>query len=298
VYYGLTPSFPSRAATRYLQATASPSSTGRAKKKNIGAIAGGVVGGLLGLIAILCLVLFCLRRRKTTNKNRGHEPPSVPPAELAVTQFPHEMPTSDVNKYLSAHERASPNEMPGYTGYALAQSHPPGYGHSSPHASDPPQTYETMSPYTDGHHQGSGYGHSSHSPLRSPNNVEPYFPSNHVAHDAQQGNWGQQPSPSEQGRQRQYSYPTPSSPYDTTTSTGQQQSQVYYPPPQEPDHGAHRSLSDHRGSPDGDAHYGNMPPMSTTTTPANFYAQSVPQGVPASSDEYDRREGHGTSNQL
>jgi hypothetical protein len=304
VYYGLTPpSFSSRAATRYLGATASPSPTSHAEKKNIRAIAGGVVGGLLGIIALLCLVLFCLHRRKKAKKNQVHDSSSAPPAELAVSEFPHEMPTPDANKYVAAHERTHPSEMSGYTGYALAQPHSPGYGHHSPHASESPHAYESTSPYTDGHHQGSGYGHASHSPLRSPDRAETYFPSDHAAHDAQQSKWDHQPSPSDHSRQGQYPYPTPISPYDTANPTGQQQPQVYYPPPQEPTHGAHRSISEHGGSPantqyDGDARYGNTPLISTTTTPANFYAQSVPGDIRDSSDDQVGRHGNGTSNHL
>jgi hypothetical protein len=309
VYYGLTPTFPPRAATRYLQASASPSPSGPAsKKKNIGAIAGGVVGGLVGLIAILCLVLFCLHRRKKAKKNRVDDPASAPPAELAVTQIPHEMPTPDANKYVSAHERSNHSELPGYSGYALAQPHTTSYGHTQSHGSDTTQVYESTSPYTDEVHgspQSPGYGHTSHLPLRSPNSVQSYFPSDHAAQDGHQGLWEQEPRLSQQtqGRPRQHSYPTPTSPYDAANTSAQQQTQVYYPPPQDSNHGTQQSPTVLRGSPadtqyNGEAHYGNAPFISATTTPANFYAQSVPGDVRESSDGYDGRQGHGTDNHM
>jgi cell division septation protein DedD len=307
VYYGLTPTFPSRAATRYLQATASPSPSSSASKRNIGAIAGGTVGGLLVLIALLCIVLFCLHRRKKAKKDSVYDPPSAPPAELAVTQFPHEMPTSNASKYVSAHERLNSNELPGHSEYALEQSHTTSYGYAPPYASDAAQTHGAASPYTDEYHgspQSPGYGHTSHSPLRSPNNTEPYFPSDHMAHDAQPGLWDQQSSLTQQaqGRQRQHSYPKPTSPYNTTNASVQQQSQVYYPPPQDSTHGTQHSPTFHRSSPadghyNGDAQYGNTPLNSTTATPANLYAQSAPEGVGSSSNEYGRH-GHDPNNHL
>jgi hypothetical protein len=304
VYYGLTPTFPSRAATRYLRATASPSPSSLASKKNIGAIAGGTVGGLLVLIAILCTILFCLHRRKKAKKESVHNPPSAPPAELAVTQFPHEMGTSGISKYMSAHGRSNPNELPAHSEYALEQSHTTSYGYASPNASDPAQMYGSTSLYTDDFHgspQSSGYGHS---PLRSPNNPELYFPSDHTAHDTQQDLWDRQSSLAHQtqGGRRQHSYPTPTSPYDTTNASVQQQPQVYYPPPQDSSQGTQHSPIIHRGSPadrqySGDAQYGDTSLISTTNTPANLYAQSAPDGDGGFSDGYGRH-GHDTNNHL
>ncbi|KAJ4358023.1 uncharacterized protein N0V89_002602 [Didymosphaeria variabile] len=97
VYFGRQASFSARSATRVVPSgTATPSDTGKSKKTDVGAIAGGVVGGLAGLILILLLVLFCLRRRKKAlkvkgEKNQGPSPP--PPVELAATSPVQEMPS-------------------------------------------------------------------------------------------------------------------------------------------------------------------------------------------------------------
>lgn len=55
----------SRTATRNISTSPpAPTEANQSQKSNVGAIAGGVVGGLAALIVLLVLILFCLRRRK------------------------------------------------------------------------------------------------------------------------------------------------------------------------------------------------------------------------------------------
>jgi hypothetical protein len=251
------------------------------------------------LIAVLCLVLFCLHRRKKAKKNRAPSTPAAPPAELAVTQYPHEMSSPGASKYVSAHERSVPNELPIYSGPAAVQTRTTSHDHAALYDSEPLHVYESTQSHPAGSYsspQNLRYDQSSQSPLHSPNNTELFFPQEHDMYNAQQGSWNQQASPPQQApvRQRQYSYPTPTSPQQPANDHAQQQSQVYYPPPQDSAHPQHSrpSASDQGGSPTG-THYsdstrhGNTPIISTMTTPAQFYAQPVP--VRYSADNNDTR---------
>jgi hypothetical protein len=187
-----------------LPATGSPTPNGSKKKTNVGAIAGGVIGGLAVLIAILCLTLFCLNRRKKAKKNGVHEAPSAPPAELANNQYhPHEMSTTtNASKYVAAHDRASPNELPAYSGYGQTHPQEPSYDHSPSNSQSLSQPYGYTASHSAGPHgspQNTGYDQSHSSPVRSPNTADLHFPSDHATYNTQQGS--------------QYSYPTPTSPY-------------------------------------------------------------------------------------
>jgi FtsZ-interacting cell division protein ZipA len=203
VYYNIKSSFPTRAATRVLPATGSPTSNGSSKKTKVGAIAGGVIGGLVVLIAILGLILFCLQRRKKAKKTGVHEAPSAPPAELANNQYhPHEMSTTtNATKYVTAHDRPSPNELPAYSGYGQTQPQDPRYNHSPSNSQNLSQPYGYTASHSAGPRgspQDTGYNQSHASPVRSPNTEDLHFPSDHTTYNTQQGS--------------QYSYPTPTSP--------------------------------------------------------------------------------------
>jgi hypothetical protein len=91
--------------------SAKPSASA-SKKSNGGAIAGGVIGALLGVGAVACGVLFFLRRRKQTavalsvaadsemqrdsmeKENDFPELPAVPPKDAVVVQY-HELDSTE-----------------------------------------------------------------------------------------------------------------------------------------------------------------------------------------------------------
>ncbi|KAH8730040.1 hypothetical protein GQ44DRAFT_816576 [Phaeosphaeriaceae sp. PMI808] len=291
VYYKLSPTAPTRAATRFIAGTATPSPTptdSPLKKKNIGAIAGGTVGGLVILIAILSLILFCLHRHKKAKKEQSREVPA-PPAELAVTHFPHEMSTTGARKYVSVHEQSHSNGHSTYSGLAPTHSRTASYDHHSPNSPSTPQIYSSPKDYR--------YAQASTSPPQSPNNAELFLPDDNAVYDAQRGSWVPQAGQPTQApvKQQQYSYHTPTSPQQTSDFSPheQYQSQVYYPPPQEqsrnPRYSPPSPIEQQSGSLAGtqyssDTRHGNTPNMSTMTTPAQFYAQPVPTRNPAAND--------------
>lgn len=224
------------------------------------------------LIAILAIILLCLRRRKNANKAGGQNAPAAPPAELDVTSIPHEMTTTDTSKYVTAHERALPNELPAYSGPSAMNTGASHYDHNTLHASYP-------SPY--GSPDGTGHGNLSNSPLRAPNNTGSYFATSTSSGDAQQGTWYPQTglSPQLSNTQRQHSYPSPTTPQHATT-TPPQESQIYYPPPQAAN-SRHPSHDDYRRSPNrtpysDESQYSNARAGSTSATPAQFYSPHVP----------------------
>ncbi|KAF2847935.1 hypothetical protein T440DRAFT_455188 [Plenodomus tracheiphilus IPT5] len=141
-YYTLKPSFSVRTATRLVPSATSSSQPSGSKSSNIAAIAGGTVGGLLGAIAILSLILFCLHRRKKAMRKEAAEEqlPTPPPAELAATTFPHEMSTSTASKYIAMHER------PPYSGTDQLDSHAVSH---HPYTSQYPSSYGFASSSTD-----------------------------------------------------------------------------------------------------------------------------------------------------
>ncbi|KAI1812973.1 hypothetical protein GGS20DRAFT_502335 [Poronia punctata] len=76
------------AAVETSSSTPSPSTTeaaGPAKKNHTGAIVGGVIGGAAGLLSILALLFFCLRRRKNPNRRTG---PGAAPQSSPVPNHP------------------------------------------------------------------------------------------------------------------------------------------------------------------------------------------------------------------
>lgn len=113
-YYTLRPSFSARTATRRLSSATHSAPPDDSKRARIAGIAGGTAGGLVGLGVILALVLLCLHRRKKTQKQEaaGGRPLSLPPpAELAVTAFPHEISTSSTaGKPVAMHDGSTPSD--------------------------------------------------------------------------------------------------------------------------------------------------------------------------------------------
>jgi hypothetical protein len=264
-YYTLKPTFPARSPTRSIPSpTGLPS--GVSKPKNIAAIAGGVVGGLVALAAILCLLLFCLhRRKKAGNEADVVAPPPPPPAELGTTPIPHEMSGAEdaASKYVHVHEQADRIALHNYPGphsHSPSQQGPPSYGHTPPYTSP-----------TEGLH---------------PHHQEMFFPTNGAVRNSPPATWDQYPQAAQgdhypqsaQGdqyqhsatAQTQYAYPTPTSPL--------QSSNDHYPP------------NSHAGSPTGTQYSGEAHPgISTTNTPAHFYAQPASRTSPGREDVL----GHG-----
>jgi hypothetical protein len=265
-------------------------------KKNIGAIAGGVVGGLAVLIIVLSLILLCLHRRKKAKNEKPEAAPVIAPAELDVGRYPHEMSTTTTaSKYVAVHEHADAHDQ---YNYQTSTSHHPqasNYNHNLP-PDDTAQSYPSTSPHATRQHssQHSTYSHPSQSRLRSPRNEELFFANEQAVHNGQDEQWSQQPS--RPSRQRQHSYSTPMSPQRPTNETTQQQ--VYYPPPQDslrhPQPSHHPPPPDQRGSPtstqySGETQHGYTPNVSTTNTPAHFYAQNLPRRGPSSGETGEYR---------
>ena len=286
-YYILRPSFSARTATRPIPAStgsSSPHSSGPQGKK-IGAIVGGVVGGLVAVVAVLCLVLFCLRRRKRNDKKEKPLMPRTPtpPVELASTPFRHEMSNStSPGKYnIELEERASKGHS-NYIGVASVHPHSPGHEYPSPYSQIPP-SYGSASPPPAATYQSSHHGgYSQHTP-RHQSSLEQFHSTYNSAHTTPPAAWSPNPysSHSPGVLQREYSYPTPTSPVQQVNFPLPPQAQLYYPPPPEPrTQYSPPSFMNHSGSPTGTHHsgehpYTHSPPpgSSTLNTPAQFYAQ-------------------------
>lgn len=294
-YYGLRPPSTVRAATRAIPSTSvspSPSSSATPKsgKTNIAAIAGGTVGGLVVLIGILCLILFCLHRRKKANKNGGQGAPAPSPAELAVTPIPHEMSTPEPNKYMSVDERPGPNIHMAYSAIAPLHSRSPSHDYTSAYSAQTPPSYGSAPTFAAGTYHPSDEGAYTRVSQQSPtlqNNTELFFPDDGTTRNSQAASWGQNGNIQQNAAsQRHYSYPTPTSPLQQSSipASSQGQPQIYYPPPQDPrtySQGSQPSFSQQRGSPTGTQHsggtpQGHTPNMSTMNTPAQFYPQPAP----------------------
>jgi hypothetical protein len=270
-YYTLKPTFTARSATRaLLSATESPSPRS-SKKTKVGAIAGGTVGGLLVLIGILCLILFCLHRRKKALKTKeGEVPLDLPPAELATT-VPQEMADTAASKYVSIHDQADSIAL-GYSGHVQQQSYSVSHDYNSPYSAQGPPSYGHDPPYispVEG-------GHANHSP-----HGEQISSDGNVARNSPTAAWSTQVNypQSAQGQDTQYSYPTPTSPRQSSNDVIQQQVPIYYPRPNSPSTSSRQSPhspSGNRGSPVGTQYSsdGRANHISTTSTPARFYAQA------------------------
>lgn len=283
VYFTRVPTFTARASTRSIPtSTSTPSGgSGISKKAKIGAIAGGVLGGLAVLIAVLSLILFCLHRRKKSKKEaREKSEPSPPPVELATTSPIYEAPTPGTAKYISLQQ---PD----------LNAHPAFSGPNSIHSRSPSETRSVSSPYmaqafhpstptstSPGFPSPYGTEFPQHNPTHQPNPYPPYS-DNRSVHDNSNVAYEPHgyPQPSPQLQQHQYSFPaSPSSQHHPVAQP--QQHHVYYPPPPEPSNRSHPSGSDRmERTPEGTQGSGRSTvpePPSTSNTPAHFYAQPVP----------------------
>jgi hypothetical protein len=285
VYFGRQATFSARSATRVVPSgTAKPSETGHSKKTNIGAIAGGVVGGLAGLILILALVLFCLHRRKKAAKARDEKshqgPSSPPPVELAATSPVQEMASPGAAKYMSLRQHPDMNMHP------HSRSHSDDYLHPNPispyqapqfPSTSPTSTAAYPSPYR------TEYSHPNY-PQQDQHAAYTQHPN---AYDTQNYDPNVYHQPLGAALQPEYSYPTPTSPSHPHAFVPVPQQQVYYPPPPDPStrtqshlsHTSQNTHSDRMASPEGTQFSGadgHTRAPSTTQTPAQFYAQPVP----------------------
>ncbi|CAG5182209.1 uncharacterized protein ALTATR162_LOCUS10046 [Alternaria atra] len=271
-YYTLKPTFTARSATRVVLSPTESPSPESSKKTNVAAIVGGAVGGFVVLVIILCLILLCLHRRKRAMKKKkeGGPPPDLPPAELATT-VPQEMAATDVSKYVSMHDQADSIARAHRPGHVQQHSHSDSHEYNSFYSAQGPPSYGQDLPYispVEG-------GHSSRS-LHG----EQFFTESNIAHNSPTTAWSTQTSypQSVHGQDSQYSYPTPTSPRQSPNDAIQQQVPIYYPRPSDPSTRSRQSppsFSENRGSPAGTQYSGdgNPPNISTTTTPAHFYAQ-------------------------
>jgi hypothetical protein len=248
----------------------------------------------VALIAILSLILFCLHRRKKASKEgeaqTGSPPP--PPAELGTT-VPQEMSgASPASKYVQIHEQADPIALFNYPGSAQlhlqSASHDynypysgqglPSYGHAPPYSSPIEGEYNRLA-----HHQGNG--------------GELFIPNNSAAHNSSAATWDQQASYPQSATTAQslYTYPTPTSPRQSPNDAIQQVS-IYYPRPTDPasrSQHSHPSFSDNRDSPtgtqySGDGHTAQPRNISTTNTPAHFYAKPTSHQSPGAEEGQGR----------
>jgi hypothetical protein len=234
----------------------------------------------LVLIGILCLILFCLHRRKKTLKTKENAAaPDLPPAELGTT-VPQEMAATDVSKYVSMHDQTNSIALAHYPGHVQQHSHSASHDLHSSYPAQVPPSYGHAPPYTSpvegGHASQSSHGGQ-------------FFTEGNVTHNSPPAAWSTQANypQSTQGQDSQYSYPTPTSPRQSPHDFIQQQVPIYYPRPSDPSTRSRESPPSHsgnRGSPAGtqyssDGHAHNI---STTHTPAHFYAQPSPHGSPGS----------------
>ncbi|ORY10867.1 hypothetical protein BCR34DRAFT_601772 [Clohesyomyces aquaticus] len=283
VYFTRVPSFSARAATRTIpSATGSPTSKPKSHT-NVGAIAGGVIGGLVVLIAILSLILFCLHRRKKTNKSKekaNAQQPSPPPAELAATSPIVEMASPGAAKYMSMQQQPDMNHHPAFSDPNSLHSRSPS-GNAEYQVPNSPYTaqYSSTTPTTAAPYP-SPYGTYPPGALPYSDNSNAY---DTPAYDDRHYSY---PPPSAAYHQRQSSYPTPTSPHHPHLyDSSQPVTQTYYPPPPEPSHHSnsqsksHQSYSDRMGSPEGTQYSGDTEfQTSKTNTPAHFYAQPTMSG--------------------
>jgi hypothetical protein len=237
----------------------------------------------VALIAILSLLLFCLHRRKQTLKEgeaqSGPSPP--PPAELGTT-VPQEMSgASPASKYVQTHEQADPIALSNYPGPAQLHSQSASHNYNYPYSGQGPPSYGHAPPYSSPieggspHHQGNG--------------GELSIPNKSAAHNSSAATWDQQASYPQSATTAQslYTYPTPTSPRQSPNDAIQQ-IPIYYPRPTDPasrSQHSHPSFSDNRGSPtgtqySGEGHHSHPRNISTTNTPAHFYAQPTSRNDP------------------
>jgi hypothetical protein len=99
------------------------------------------------LIVILCLILFCLHRRKKALKkdNQDQDTVTPPPAELPISNPPQEMPATEVRKSIIGRQQLDDNTFTTYSGIEhLTENHE----HKSPSSPYTHQSFESPSPHS------------------------------------------------------------------------------------------------------------------------------------------------------
>lgn len=249
MYYTLKAPSVIRTATRTLPSSTGTLSSGGSNKSRVGAIAGGVVGGLAALIAILCLILFCLHRKKKVKKEKEEQPAELPPpVELGVTTPPQEMPATSMGKYMPVQQQQE--QYSPYSGVTALHSL---------HSASPPHATPYGSPHDTSYAQPA-YPQTSHP--RSPSWENAQFSTMDTRYSG-----GSHPSPTAPSH---LSYAPP------------QEAQLYYPPPREPAYHTPVASPATYGGYESTHYQDNVssplspPPVSTMPTPTQFYARPAP----------------------
>jgi hypothetical protein len=188
------------------------------------------------------------------------------------------MADTDASKYVSMHDQADPIALTHHAGHVQQHSHSASQDYSSPYSAQGPPSYGHTPPYAspvEGGHSGPSQ------------RGEQFFTDGNVTHNSPPATWGTQvnyanSAPSQDG---QYSYPTPTTPRQSSNDRIEQQVPIHYPRPSDPLTRAQyspSSFSDDRGSPAGTQYSGDGQAhnISTTHTPAHFYAQLPPHDSP------------------
>ncbi|KAF3034004.1 hypothetical protein E8E11_002105 [Didymella keratinophila] len=275
VYYTLQAPSVTRKPTRALPSSTGTSSGG-SNKSRVGAIAGGVVGGLAGLIAILLLLLCCLHRKKKSKKEEGGQPAELPPpVELGVTAPPQELPATDMGKYMPVHQQQE--QYSPYSGVTALRSPHSAYAQQSSVSGSPPHTTPYGSPHAPDYAQPA-YPPTLHA--RSPSYEHTQFSTMDT-------------------RYSNRSHPSPTSP-SFPSYAPPTEAQLYYPPPREPayqtpvispaTYGGYEPVQYH----DNVASPLSPPPVSTMPTPTQFYARPAPVPGDAQSGYAQPPNDHGT----
>ena len=105
-YFGRKYTATVRTATRDVSghnATSTSSAKQPSSRTNVGAIAGAVVGGVIILLAVLCITLYCLRRRHK-KRQTGNEDPK--------TKFHSQSPAGIVGRPQQSRNVSGVSEMP------------------------------------------------------------------------------------------------------------------------------------------------------------------------------------------
>ena len=216
------------------------------------------MGGLAALIAILCLILFCLHRKKKSKKEKVEQPAELPPpVELDVTTPPQEMPTSGVGKYMPVHQQQE--QYSPYSGVTSLHSPHSVHAQQSSVSGSPPH----ITPYGSPHN-------TSYAQPAYPQTSHPRSPS-----------WEHAQFSNMDTRYSQQIHSLPTSPCHPSYAPPQE-AQLYYPPPQEPGYqtpvvspagyGGYEPVRYH----DDVSSPLSPPPVSTMPTPAQFYARPAP----------------------
>lgn len=215
------------------------------------------MGGLAGLIAILCLILCCLHRKKRSNKEKKGQTAELPaPVELGVTLPPQEMPVPDMGKYMPLHHQQEPYSP--YSGATSLHSPYSAYAQQSSISGSPPHTTPYGSP-------------------RDATFAQPIYPQ--TSH-ARSPSWEHTQISTMDTRYSQRSHPSPPSPAHYSYAPPAE-AQLYYPPPREP---AYKTQAippapGAYGGYESVQHCDNVatslspPPVSAMPTPTQFYAR-------------------------